>query len=437
MEIKKAFAERFSDKERRKYRRFATGSALTGCISEWVLDSNTVIILYLVMLGGSESFSMFSSAISALVTVMLSIPFAGIANKIGLRLSYRSAVFIGMSAFFLMAAAPFFGLGIAKYVVIVGCFLYCFSRPLYSATWYPICDSFLLKSERGSFFGNMRFTYMTLNALLIFGAGKLMGAKPPIWIMQIVIFFPGLMLLGRKICMDRLPVNPASEKNAYDLRKAIAISVRNSELMGFAFYACMVNMSIAAALPLAILYMKTNLHFNADQIMTITSIGLAGYISGYATVGRLMRKIGTRNFQLLTHGIFLVFLTSLFFIQPDSRALFVRFALLFFLHGIGASFLMCLTSTEMLALARPTNKLMAAAMVTTFQNIGTTIGRTGSSIVLGLCVLTDSWTVWGSNFTKYNTFFALNMCLIIFSLLFLLLSPSVVPRHKDYYEPSN
>ena len=431
------FAENFSDSQRRKFRWFATTSALTGCISEWFLDSNTIIILYLVMLGGSESFSMFSSAISGLVAVMMSIPFAGCANKIGLRVSYTIAVFLGMISYFLMAAAPFFGMGIAQYVVIAGCFMYSVSRPLYGATWYPICDAFLLKHERGSFFGNMRFIYMTLNALLIFGAGKLMGAKPPIWIMQIVVFFPGIMLLGRKLSMDRLPINPASEKTAYDLKKALAISVRNAPLMGFAFYICMVNMSIAAALPLAILYMKKGLDFNPSQIMTITAIGLGGYISGYAVVGKLMKIMKTKYFQMMIHFIFIVFLASLFFMQPDGSYLFGRFAFLFYLNGIAASFFMCLTSTEMLALAKPTNKLMASSVIQTFQNIGTMIGRTGSSIILGLGVLTDAWTLFGCKFTKYNALFGLCLFLILFSLLFLLLSPSVVPRHKDYYEPAN
>ena len=434
---KRPFAENFSDKERRNFRRFATTSALTGCISEWVLDSNTVIILYLVMLGGSESFSMFSSAISALVTVMMSIPFAGVANRIGLKVSYTCAVYLGMFAYGLMAAAPFFGLGVAKYVVIIGCFLYCISRPLYGATWYPICDAFLLQKERGSFFGNMRFIYMSLNALLIFGAGKLMGAQPSIWIMQLVVLFPGVMMIGRKVCMDKLPINPSSEKTVYDMKKALAISVRNAPLMGFAFYVCMTNLSTSAAIPLAILYMKTILHFNAFQMMTITSIGLAGYIAGYALVGRLMRKMGTKKFQIMTHFIFLIFLVMLFCIKPEMNYLFMRLAFLFFMQGIAASFLMCLTSTEMLALARPTNKLMASAIVMTFQNLGTTIGRTGASIILGLAVLTESWTLNGWRMTKYNTLFGLCMVMICFSLLFLLLSPSVVPRHKDYYEPSN
>jgi TRAP-type mannitol/chloroaromatic compound transport system permease small subunit len=98
---------------------------------------------------------------------------------------------------------------------------------------------------------------------------------------------------------------------------------------------------------------------------------------------------------------------------------------------------MCLTSTEMLALAKSTNKLMASAVVSTFQSIGTTIGRTGSSLILGLCMLTETWTVGGSTYTKYNSFFFLSLFLVLFSLLFLFLAPSIVPKHKDYYEPSN
>lgn len=433
---KMPFAENFSDKERKKFRMFATCSALTGCISEWVLDSNTIIILYLVMLGGSESFSMFSSAITGLVSLMLAIPFAGITNKIGMRPAYKTAVYVAMFAYMMMALAPVAGV-FAKYLVIAGVFLYSFTRPLYGAAWYPICDAFLLKKERGSFFGTMRFTYMSLNALLLFGAGCLMGANPPLWTMQLVIGFAGIMMFGRKICMDRLPVNPASEKTAYDMKKAIAISIRNAPLMGFGFYVCMVNMSIAAAIPLAVLYMKMVLNFTAFQIMTTTSIGLGGYIAGNAMVGFLMGKFGTKKFQLLMHGICIVLLMSLTLFFPDSKWQLPRMMVLFFLNGVGASFLLCLTSTEMLALAKPTNKLMATSFISTFQNLGVCIGRLGMTVILGLGVLMEQWTFCGKVLSKFNFLFAVNCFMIIFSLLFLLLSPSVVPRHKDYYEPSN
>ena len=46
-----SFAESLTENERRKSRIYATVSAMFGCISEQVIDSNTIIILYLMMLG--------------------------------------------------------------------------------------------------------------------------------------------------------------------------------------------------------------------------------------------------------------------------------------------------------------------------------------------------------------------------------------------------
>ena len=61
-------AEQFSPQQRKKFQRTAILSAWFGCISEQLLDSNSMIILYLITLGGNESFSMFSTALSAICT---------------------------------------------------------------------------------------------------------------------------------------------------------------------------------------------------------------------------------------------------------------------------------------------------------------------------------------------------------------------------------
>ena len=75
-----AFSELLPDHVRRSCRRSATASALFGCISEVMLDSNTVVILYLLALGGSGTFSMFATSLSGIATILLSIPSAGIAS---------------------------------------------------------------------------------------------------------------------------------------------------------------------------------------------------------------------------------------------------------------------------------------------------------------------------------------------------------------------
>ena len=109
------FADQLSDSIRRKARRNAILSTLFGCISEQAIDTNTLLILYLIMLGGSNSFSMLSTAIAGVVFTVLSIPAAGLVNRLGLRSSYSVAIYAQTAMFLLIAAAPCAG----KFAVLV------------------------------------------------------------------------------------------------------------------------------------------------------------------------------------------------------------------------------------------------------------------------------------------------------------------------------
>ena len=161
------FAETLSAETRRKARIDAILSTIFGTISEQAIDTNTLLILYLMLLGGGDSFSMLSTAIVGLCGVFLSIPSAGIVNKLGLRLSYSTAIYLQVTMLACIAGAPFFG-SMAPGVVMSAFAVYCILRSLYAATWFPLLDNFLLAEERGRFFGNMRFIYMIFNMLLIF-----------------------------------------------------------------------------------------------------------------------------------------------------------------------------------------------------------------------------------------------------------------------------
>ncbi len=429
-----AYADRFSDAERRKYRGYSIASTMFGCITEQVIDSNTILILYLMMLGGSESFSMLSTVLTGLAAVFLLIPAAAIANRIGLRKSYSTAVFISILAFLAMSAAPFAGES-AKYIVIAACFLFCLVQPLYATTWYPMLDTFLLPAERGSYFGFMRFSYMILNTALIFGFGLMMGEKPPIWIMQVIIGVSGLMMYGRKFCMDRMPVDPATEKTSFDMKSSLKISIRNGPLTGFSIYWCFLNMAVMPAFALAIIYMKTGLHLGVETIMTITSIGLVGRIVGFALVGRSMTKLGVKCFQVLIHTLFVITIAGFLFVLPGKSYNIALLSTLSFLNGFATAFLLCLGSTQTLALARPGNKVMAMSFCYTFSSLGTAAGRFGTSLVLGAGVLAASWTLCGVEFTKFHFLFLVYLVMTVFFYLLLILSPAVVPQHEDYYEP--
>lgn len=430
-----SYADTLSDRERRKYRWTAITSAWFGCVAEQLLDSNSLIIIYLIALGGNESFSMFSTALSTICGMCLIIPCAGLASKIGLRASYGMSCIVSMLAFLTMAAAPWIApAGYAKYLVILGCALYCMMRFPYSVSWYPMLDMFLKPEERGSFFGTMRFSYMLINAVIIYGIGKLLGSNPSILVMQIVIAVAGVLALGRKFCMDRMPDNPEVRQNKIDIRKALNISIRNTPLVGFSFYACFLNIAVASAMPLAVIYMKTTLNFSAETIMTLTSVFLVGLISGFALVGVSMRKLGARYFQVIMHTLYTAAIGWLCFILPDTAYAAVHMGGVMFVLGFAQSFCLCLNSTEMMASAKPGNKVMAMAFCQTFSNIGTTIGRTGATLVLAAGVLAPEWEFLGKTMSCYNFMFMFSFVLTVFFYIFMILSPSIISKHDDYYE---
>ena len=63
------FAETLSEKERKKGRLLAYFACCFGCISEVMLDSSAIIIIYISMLGGTKDEVMLSTGFSAILSM--------------------------------------------------------------------------------------------------------------------------------------------------------------------------------------------------------------------------------------------------------------------------------------------------------------------------------------------------------------------------------
>ena len=204
------FAETMTEQQRKRARIYAYFACYFGCISEVMLDSSAIVIVYIGMLGGGNMLVMLSTSFSGILSMLLMIPSAVLIGRIGMKKAVSAACITGCSGFLLMAAAPFFG-SYSRAVVIAGCLIYCLQRSLYGTAWYPMLDTFLRKQDRGSFFGTMRYSYMIVSGILFFILGKLMGKNPPMLLMQVILGITGLLLLGRLYCMMHFPENPHEE----------------------------------------------------------------------------------------------------------------------------------------------------------------------------------------------------------------------------------
>ncbi len=427
-----------SDMERKHAQRMAIGSALFGCVSEVLFESSPIVIIYLAMLNGGDAFSMFSSSIPGIALALLLIPSASIADKLGLKCSVGIACYIGTGALMLIAAAPFFGKNmIACSIVIVGCFMLAFTRPLFTAAWFPILDDILQPEERCDFFGMMRFYYMTLTTIMLLLLGLITGQKPPIWMLQVFFVIVGLMVLGRKMLIDRIPLKEDSGvvPERHPIKDALNISLKNSALTGFSIYVFFLAFAALAYPPLVFIYLKSGLGAGSNTIFLISALAMGGTLLGYLLAGRLLRNLGTKRIQILVHFVYIGVLFGFGACGNSSWSIPVIAALMF-IGGFNFScFFVCL-STEMLALARPDNRTMAVAFCNTFNYSGWTLSRIGGSIILGSGILSSSWTFGGISISSFQSLFLFFGFSLTFGLITLMLVPSIIPVHEDYYNPA-
>ena len=429
-----SYADTLTADQRKHYRRVAISSSMFGCISTQLIESNALIVLYLTMLGGSDSITMFSSGLTSLSHILLLIPCAAFAARFGLRRTYTFSSAVGFMAFLLIAAAPWLG-AFARHAVLAGCFIYALTLTIYLSTWVPLLDNMLTSGDRKSFFSRMRFTYMIFNALLLFLLGKFLNNNPSIMVMQGVFVIAGLGLWGRKFCMDALPIDPEMRRESPHLKNSLSTCLHNQPLVGFAIYFCFLYMAFFSALPLALVYMKKELALSNGVIVIITSINQAGKLAGYLIMGTIAKRFSTRQLLLGTHLTALFSVVFLLCLLPGTPGLPVLFSIVFFLNGIVAAFLVNLHSIELLALAKPGNKIMAMAFGTTFSAIGQAAGSILTSLLLGCGALAAHWRWAGLDLTKFQLLFGIYALALIFFLILLPLAPAMIRTHEDYYQP--
>lgn len=435
------FAQTLSDRVRAKAIRDAICSALYGCIPEAVVDSGAILVVYIALLGGGDASRMFATSLTAVAHILFLLPAAKTAELCGLKRQTTIACITTTLTYLVMAAAPFFGAA-ALPVLLISLFVYCVSRPFYLATWYPMLDNFLRPQDRGGYFSKMRFLYSSLNAILLLIVGRLVGKDPPVWLLQVIIGIFGFAALGRAYHMCQFPLSPLPDsvgpgRQTLPLTEGLRTSLRNSPLVGFSIYFCMVNISLMAFIPLAIVYLRSGLVPNVPEgaIISISALTLVGNLLGFLSASRVIRIVGKKLLILLVHLLFIALICSVAVCPAGMHGAKYAIGAALFVASYLNSVLGVVNSVEMMALARPGNKTVAMAFAGVLGNIGTAVGRFFPSIALAMGIFAPSYPVAGALANHFQTLFGVQAALLAVCLVLLLQLPEFVPRHEDYYEP--
>ena len=428
-----SYAESLPPQDRKRYVLYAYASTWFGCFADVMMDCTALIVIYFVLLKTSNSLIMFSSAIAGLVQIPLLIPASMLVDRFGVKRMVCVSCLMSCAGYCTMAVAPFAG-SFAQYVMLAGVFIFSSSRPIWSSSWYPVLSDILLPEERGTFFGRMRFSYYILTGTVFYFVGLIMGKTPPVWYLQVATCLTGILALGRFFFINKIKLSDC-KNSKFELKKSFSISIHNSPLVGFSTYCCFFSLAISAIIPLALIYLKQSLGFDAGTVQKLSTMGIAGSVSGFLLYGWVQKKMGMRNLQISVH-ILWIFVALGFFCCFKGMPMLMPFtALLLFLSYLGVAWFNCCFSQECLALSRPGNTAMAAALANTYNNIGNAVGRTAGSLLLGHGLLASSWQWNGLTVTNFQSIFLFCAAGAVFCLVLLFNLPSVISTHDNYYKP--
>ncbi|MDO5580474.1 MAG: MFS transporter [Planctomycetia bacterium] len=428
------FAEKFTPRERRNFRILAYASTWFGCFADVVMESSAIIILFIGLLNGSPTLAMFSTSMNGIVSMLLMFPAAALVNRLGARKGVYIACIIAVGSYLFIATAPWWGGHTGKYIVLLGCFLFCVSKPLWTAAWYVILGDILLPEERGPFLGFMRFSYYILTGSALFLIGFFMGKEPSIGFMQTIILCVGLIGIGRIITISKIPLDDHKAQTS-NFRKEFSISIRNGSLVSFSIYICMMCLAFAPVLPLTILYLKDHLKCGSDLVQIISTASIAGNICAFFFYGKLQKWMGIRGLLIATHLLYILVPLVIAFFGSNTPSHLYCIAGLTFLGGAAFASFLCIVSQETLALARPGNVAMTTALSQTYYMLGTACGRVGNSILLGSGILSLSFTYGKFTFCHYQSIFLFCAVIAILGLFMLPSLSSMISNREEWYQP--
>ena len=424
---------------RRAAERDSILSACSGAMGDITLTDSAVIILFAGMIGASDMFSMITSSLMPLFNGLCIIPMAWLASKFGNQGLILRAGMVSITAYLLVVASPFFGVA-AVPMMISMLMLFAFCHTGYVAGWFPMLDTFLSKERRGAYLSKMRFCWQLSAAAFIFIAGLCIGGNPPLWQLQLILLIAAIIFSARIFFIARIPVFKTEKKEAYSFGEGLAQVLRNKPLAGYSVYLFVLNLAAYGTIPLMTLYMKRHLQAPDNVTVLISSVSLTGMLLGSLCAGSILKKYGIKSTFLGIHLAYAAVNMAIFFIGKDTfpaQLTYFCIAALMFVYSFSFANANIASTSEMMSLASPGNKVMAMAFCGTFYYSGSGLSRMVTSLVLGSGMLAPEWMIGTVKFCHYQTIFLIYSIAIVFAAMLLVVVPAIFPKGEYIYASGN
>ncbi len=410
-------------------------SACAGATGDITLTDSAVIILYATMLGASDMFSLITTALMPLMNGLCIIPMAWLASRAGKNKFLIKVMCLSFLTYLLVVATPFFGT-FSVPMLIGALTLFALFHTGFVAVWFPLLDSFLAPERRNAYLGKMRFGWQLTSALFILVVGLCIGKNPPLWHLQLALLTAALIYSLRIYFLARIPAFNTAKTENYGFKTGLSLAVSNKPLAGYSVYLFVLNLAAYGTIPLMIIYLKRYLAAPDNIIVLISSMTLIGMLLGSLFAGRIIKRVGLKHTFLGIHFIYALVNLAIFFIGKDTMGVGLTYTvitILLLIYSFTFANANIASTSEMMTLANPGNKVMAMAFCGTFYYGGSGLSRMVTSLVLGSGMFASEWYIGTVKFCHYQTIFLFYAIAIIFSSMLLVVVPAIFPKGEYVY----
>ncbi len=426
-------AEKLTAAQRGLARMDSIKSACCGALAPVMIQDSAIIILFASLLGAGDMLSMVTTSTQGLANCLLLMPFAYLSSRFGHKRTIIHYTAVGVPMILLLAASPWCGAW-GKTTLLVSIIIFSITNTAVAAAWFPLVDGFLLREERSSFFGLMRFSWQTFAVVFLLACGFALGKDPAVWMLQVIIAVSAAGLLCKVYYLNKIP-NEHQERETIHFADGVSEAVSNKALCGFSVYICFLYLAAYSTPPLMFIYIKKVLLVGDNVIVIISSLALVGTILGFLLAGRIIERLGVKRMLLMIHFLFAAVNLVFFMMGGSSVAALALITALLAVYGFCTACSSIAISTETMSLSSSNNKAMSIAFCGSCHAAGIGGSRLLASLVLGSGMLAPEWLLGTMRISSYQTLFLLYGCAIMFVCLLLVLVPAIFPKgHYGYIE---
>ena len=410
--------------EERRNMRLLTLSACWGALPQVMVKDSGIIVIFAALIGASEMVSVMSTALLDMAVCLLMLPWAALSDRLGVRRQINLAVCVSVVALLVSACAPWTHRW-ASSVLLGALVAFAVAISAYTAAWFPLLERVVPPTERGLFFGRMRFSWQLTSAVFILASGWFVGRYATIGRLQAIIVLAAVVSLGRVFYVNRIVLKPVAKSPPLRLGAAIRDALANRSLTGFGVYLFFLYTAANAAIPVVIVFARNHLRLADSLVVMLSAVTMGGLIIGFLIGGRLVQRYGVKVLLLAAHIGFAVLNVSLLTVHSGGVGGVVKLGTILAGYGMFFACASIAVSSELLALASPTNKAVSIAFGYSLYAAGLGGSRVLASLVLGSGILAEHWQVGTIVFTRYHSLFLANAVGVVLAMALLIFVPAV------------